>query len=106
MIIRFADNNIKRICSENAYARKKLPAGVVDTLQKLLYELSAQDRFDSFYKVPIYRKYKAHQLKGHKKGIIAMSLNYSYRMELLLEIERIDNKDVVKILEVSNHYGD
>lgn len=103
MEIRFKDKNLEKICNDPAYAMRNCPVGVVPKIQELMYHLNALEKFNMFYRVPALRKYNAHPLKGDKKGIISLYLGYHYRMEVIVSEFQID---IVKIMEVTNHYGD
>lgn len=106
MIIRFANDHIKKICNDYRYALKSYPKVVCDKLCILMYQLASVEKINSFQTKQSLRKYRLHQLKGDKQGILSLSVDRKYRMELVLEIEKIDGEDIIKILEVSNHYGD
>lgn len=106
MIIEFANKKVEKICNDANYAKRLLPLKVCVSLQNLMFRLAAYDRFDYFYTFAVLKKYRAHELQGDKKGIISLSIDYSYRMELKIKVEKVGNQDVITILEVSNHYGD
>ncbi|MFQ7034531.1 MAG: hypothetical protein ACLRTQ_01960 [Candidatus Borkfalkia sp.] len=106
MIIEFANKKVEKICNDANYAKKQLPLKVCKSLQILMVRLFAYENFDCFYKFDVLKKYRAHELQGDKKGIISLSIDYSYRMEVKVKVEKIGNQDVITILEVSNHYGD
>lgn len=106
MIIKYADKKTERVCNDEKYARKKFPPSTCKELQKLMVYLSTYDTLDYFRKLTILRKYRYHELQGKEKGIISLYIDYQYRMELKLKVEKIDGQDVILILEVSNHYGD
>ena len=106
MIIEFANKKVERLCNDANYAKRFLPLKVCLSLQNLMIRLASYETFAPFYTFSVLKKYRAHELQGDKKGIISLSIDYSYRMELKIKIERIENQDVITILEVSNHYGD
>lgn len=106
MVIEFANKRVEQICNDANYARQRLPLNVCNSLQILMVRLASYETFDCFYKFAVLKKYRAHELKGEKKGIISLSLDYSYRMEVKIKVEKIGNQDIITILEVSNHYGD
>ena len=106
MIIEFANKKVEKICNDTNYAKRLLPLKVCASLQNLMFRLASYDRFDYFYTFAVLKKYRAHELQGDKKGIISLSIDYSYRMELKIKVEKVGNQDVITILEVSNHYGD
>ena len=107
MVIRYANDEVERICNSEQYARQYYPPAVCGRLKNLMVRLAATDKFYVFYQSDMLRKkYKCHQLKGKKKGIVSLSIDRSIRMELIVEHEIVDGKEVITILEVSNHYGD
>lgn len=107
MIIEYKDSEIRRKCNDDKYALKHYSPKIVNTLKILLVRLEAYKTFNSFYTIPGLKKYNAHPLKGGKKGIESLSLDKSVRMELIIETTKSeDGQDIIKILEVSNHYGD
>ena len=59
-----------------------------------------------FFRYAVLKKYRAHALQGDKLGIVSLSLDYAYRMEVQVKVEKVEGQDVITILEVSNHYGD
>lgn len=106
MIIEFANKRVEKICNDAEYARKILPPKACNALQILMIRLASYETFDCFYKFDVLKKYRAHELQGDKKGIISLSIDYSYRMELIIKVEKVGNQNIITILEVSNHYGD
>ena len=106
MIIEFANKKVEKICNDANYAKRLLPLKVCVSLQNLMFRLASYDRFDYFYTFAVLKKYRAHELQGDKKGIISLSIDYSYRMELKIKVEKVGSQDGITILEVSNHYGD
>lgn len=106
MIIEYANKKVEKICNDANYAKKLMPPTACNSLQILMVRLASYDKFDYFYKFDVLKKYRAHELQGNKKGITSLSIDYAYRMELTVKIEKIGNQDMVTILEVSKHYGD
>ena len=104
MIIEYRDNETQRICESETYARRKFSPNVVTRLGMILYQLSAYDKFDVFRNNPANKRYRIHQLKGQESHLTSISLDYSARMTLVLEV--MPSEDKVLIWEVSNHYGD
>lgn len=106
MIIDYKDNETENICNDDLYARKFFPSDVVDKLQKLLYYLDNYDKFSEF-KRDHGRKYNIHELhkdKKFSKGTIAICITKKVRMTVKVFLEITE--DTIKIIEVSNHYGD
>lgn len=107
MVIRYANDEVERICNSEQYAQRYYSPAVCGQLKNLMVRLASTNKFYVFYQSDMLRKkYKCHQLKGKKKGIVSLSIDRSIRMELIVEHEIVDGKDVITILEVSNHYGD
>lgn len=106
MIIDYANKDIENICNNQQYASRKYPKQICKKLHELMVKLDSYDSIHYFYTLKVLKNYRCHELKGNKKGIISLSLDEKYRMELKVKIEKIDGKDVIIILEVSNHYGD
>lgn len=107
MEIHYKDNHLKRVCEEPEYAMQFYQPKIVHSLQLLMSRLDSNKTFDVFYKAQAYRRYKAHPLKGDKKNIVSLRLDYSYRLELIVLAEKNERgEDILTILEVTNHYGD
>ena len=104
MRIDYANNKIEKICNDENYARRYLPPKACGNLKTLLVRLAATAHFDAFWKKPWLDKYHTENLKGRKEGIISLRIDYTNRMELIVEIKK--DEDYIKILEVIGHYGD
>ncbi len=102
MDIGFKDNETRRVCSDEGYARMQYPPKVVLNIKKLIIQFMAVDSFDKFRYNPMNRKYNIHNMKGTEKYLISLRLDYSYRMTVKLEV----NNNKIIIWEISNHYGD
>ena len=106
MDIGYKDKSTQKLCEDAEYASKKLPPKVVTNLQELMYKLSVTATFDKFQNNPANKKYRIHKLQGDKKELIALKLDYQYRMTIKILVTNINNRDEITIWEVSNHYGD
>lgn len=106
MIIEYANNKVERICNDEQSALKIMQPSTCLRLKVLMTRLHGIDRIDLFRTQSHLRKYRYHELQGAKKGIISLSIDHQYRMELRLKLEIKDGEDIITILEVSNHYGD
>lgn len=105
MIIGFANNRIEKICNNSKEAFKEFGnKKVVKHLAELMLDLHATKHIEPFYTNPIFKKYRAHELIGDKKGITSLSVDYAYRMTIIVEIQVVE--DEITILEVNKHYGD
>ena len=104
MIIKYANKKVEKICVSYGEAVKELGnKTVAKALAMLMLDLRNIQKFKDFYTKPILKHYRAHELTGDKKGITSLSINYSYRLTSLVEIQV--EEDEITILEVSNHYG-
>lgn len=106
MILGFRDNDTRRICEDESYARSKFSPSAVENLKQLLIRLDAYDKFEIFEKSKILRtKYRVHKLKGKKKDLTSLSFTDKCRVTIKVFVKL--EKDEIIIWEVSsNHYGD
>lgn len=104
MIITYQDNETKKICEDESYAKKFYPPNVVRQLQLLMYKFAAYPKFEAFQYNGLVIKYRIHELKGKKKGSISFSLDRRRRVTVKVLVQ--EREDEITILEVSNHYGD
>ena len=104
MKVRYRSREVERICNDFNYACKEFDKNTARRLAVLMENINAVDHIDVFYRNPIFKKYRIHELKGDKKGITSLSITRSYRMEMIVTV--LIGEDEVEILEVSNHYGD
>lgn len=102
MEIAYRNNEVEKICEQPQFARKKYPDKIVSAINMLMYKLAAVDTFDNFKNNPANKKYRTHPLQGNRQDLIALYLDFKYRMTIKLKIEQ--NKII--IWEISNHYGD
>lgn len=110
MRIEFANKDVEKMCTDSRRMESLLPRKVAIALQKLIYKLCALDQIDSFRRCSELKSYKLHKLKGkvyEKRAVYALRIEYQYRMELVICIESDESgQSLIKILEISNHYGD
>ena len=108
MQIEYKDKKIEKLCNDQKAMQKFFSNGVlVKKMMELMTFLRNAEHLKEFAVLPVLRKYRYHELTNDMKGIHSLSLDYSYRMTLTLEIIGEDDEvDTIKILEVSNHYGD
>lgn len=108
MIVEYKDKKIEKLCNDYKVMRKFFSSEVLaKKLMELMTNLRNVEHLKAFAVLPVLRKYRYHELVGDWKGIHSLSLDYSYRMTLTLEIIGEDDEvDTIRILEVSNHYGD
>lgn len=108
MQVEYKDKKIEKLCNDVNTMQKFFSNEVlVKKLMELMTYLQNVEHLSQFAVLPVLRKYRYHELSGNMKGIHSLSLDYSYRMTLTLEIIAEENEvDAIRILEVSNHYGD
>ena len=104
MIITYHDNETRRICEYENYARKYFPPNVVTQLKQLMYRFAAYPKYEAFQVEHLIVKYRIHDLKGNKKGLTSFSLDQKRRVTVKVLVQV--NEDQITIMEVSNHYGD
>lgn len=105
MILDFDNKKIEKICKDSKYALKEFGNNkVVRNLAELIGDLRATKHFEDFYSKPIFKKYRAHELIGDKRGITSLRVDYAYRVTLVVTVEVIEDKAL--ILEVNKHYED
>ena len=105
MKIGFANKKIERICNENKEALKEFGnKKIANNLAALMLNLRVTKHIEDFYTKPIFKKYRAHELIGDKKGITSLSVDYAYRMTIIVTIQVVE--DEITILEVNKHYED
>lgn len=105
MKIGFANKRIEKICNENKEALKEFGnKKIANNLEVLMLNLRATKHIEDFYTKPIFKKYRVHELTGNKKGITSLSVDYSYRMTLIVVVQVVE--DEITILEVNKHYDE
>lgn len=106
MKISFKTKEVEKLCTDIKVMQRKLPSNVTRKLQILMTTLENMKHMTEF-QLPVYARYRYHQLSGDMQGITSLSIDYSYRITLVVEIVGTqDNCDEICIWEVSNHYGD
>ena len=108
MVILYKNKKTEKLCLDFDEMKKFFSSEVTARrLVELMTNLKHSDHINDFATVPVFKKYRYHELHGDKKGIHSLSIDYSYRMTLIIEIlGTIDGEDTIRILEVTNHYGD
>lgn len=104
MKVRYRSKEVEHICNDFNYACREFDKNTARRLAVLMENINVVDHINVFYKNPIFKKYRIHELKGDKKGITSLSITSSYRMETIVTV--LIEEDEIEILEVSNHYGD
>ena len=106
MRITFRDKNVERLCTDYKYMNRQLPSTTANKLQILMTNLEFLNHISQL-QLPIYKKYRYHELVGDKKGIKSLSIDYAYRLTLTIQLVGSDEEcDEILILEVTKHYGD
>ena len=85
-------------------SRNLVTKKIANNLEILMLNLRATKHIEDFYTKPIFKKYRAHELTGNKKGITSLSVDYSYRMTLTVVVQVVE--DEITILEVNKHYDE
>ena len=108
MVILYKNKKTEKLCSDFGEMKKFFSSALTaQKLALLMTSLKNVDHISDFANLPIFKKYRYHELQGDKKGIHSLSIDYSYRMTLIVEVlGKIDGEDTIRILEVTNHYGD
>lgn len=107
MVILYSNNETEKICNDEHYASKYFMPSVVSKLKTLLYRLQLYPSFSAMYEPMNKKRFDTHPLKGDKKELISLSLDYKQRVTVKLKKEKSDDgQDILTIMEVSNHYGD
>lgn len=108
MVILYANKKTEKLCSNFDEMKKFFSSELrARKLAVLMTQLRNLDHIEIFVTSPVLKPYRYHELQGAKKGIYSLSIDYSYRMTLTIEIlGKTDGQDTIKILEVTNHYGD
>lgn len=108
MVVLYKNKKTEKLCSDFDEMKKFFSNAVTaQKLSVLMTHLKNIDHINDFAKLPVFKKYRYHELHGDKQGIRSLSIDYSYRMTLIIEIlGTIDGEDTIRILEVTNHYGD
>ena len=108
MVVLYKNKKTEKLCSDFDEMKKFFSSAVTaQKLATLMTNLKNIDHINDFATLPVFKKYRYHELHGDKQGIRSLSIDYSYRMTLIIEIlGTIDGEDTIKILEVTNHYGD
>ena len=108
MVVLYKNKKTEKLCSNFGEMKKFFSSEVTaEKLSVLMTHLKNIDHINDFAVLPVFKKYRYHELHGDKKGIHSLSIDYSYRMTLVIEIlGTVDGEDTIRILEVTNHYGD
>lgn len=108
MIITYKSKHTEKLCTDYKEMKRFFSSELLSNkLAILMTHLKHIDHLQEFVLNPLFKKYRYHELSGDKRGIKSLSIDYSYRMTLTLEvIANQDGEDTIKILEVSNHYGE
>lgn len=107
VIIKYSNSRVEQYCNNEKAMYKYLKnSNVVKKLQILMTDLEMFPHIIDFARVPKLLKYKLHDLTNDKQGIKSLRIDYTYRMELVVEFydEQIEGEDVITIVEVSKHY--
>lgn len=115
MKIYYDNKNIKKLCNDYRYARKKLGKDVADKLHMALQFIDAAVCLVDIKNMITFR---LHPLKGNRKGTYAIDLGRKTGFRLILipvdldgnmwttenDIVIYNSTDTIILLEVSKHY--
>jgi proteic killer suppression protein len=115
VIVGYGDNNTKKLCTNNKYAKKVLGDIVAE---RLMAVMSFIESASSLNDIACFPSYRLHPLKANKKGLLAMDLGRRLGFRLIikpdpplnleddsLELHSKCNKvKSIKVIEVTNHY--
>jgi plasmid maintenance system killer protein len=99
MEVRFKTKQLEELYLDSRRAQRELGEVARKYVQRVNF-LRAADRFTDIRALPALR---CHQLKGARSGEWAIDLNRFYR---LIVTVTDDIPEVVRIEEISKHYGD
>lgn len=101
MEIKFRTRKLEKQFIQHKEAVKAYNAQVAKKYIMRINTLKSAKSFEELYKIP---SLKFHPLTGNRKGEFALSLTGYWR--LIITNDGNDVFDIVKIEEVSDHYGD
>ena len=96
--IEFASRDLEKCAQETRRAIRQWGAAVGDKYVQRVATIAQAPTFDMLFKLRFLR---LHPLSGERKGQFALTLHDRWR----LIISKVSDK-VVRIEEVTNHYGD
>lgn len=104
--IEYHNKDVQRYCEDIHFAEKNMGRLPAIKLIRLMDVLRKAHHILDFTKEPKLKPYQLHDLYGDMKGMKALKIDYAYRMELIVLVYAQDGEDdIIKIMEVSKHYG-
>lgn len=110
MEIRYKNKRIRDICENEKKAIKKYNKIIAE---KLIFSIEFLKNSNSLKDVADYHNFRLHELKYGRKGQFAIDLGKTTGYRLIIEPITVNKKNeiisyesinIVKIMEVSNHY--
>lgn len=98
--VAFASKKLERCFKESKEAERKFGREVARKFILRVNLIKSVRTFDELRRLP---GLSCHQLKGHWKGRWAITLVGRFRLSFMVEGE---SQNTIRVLEVSNHYGD
>ena len=98
MIVKFADNQMKKICTNASVAIKKYGIQMATIIAQRISELEAADTIDQLMSFHVG---KCHRLKGDRATQYAINLIQPYRLIFTKESEQ---PDIVKLIEIVDYH--
>ncbi|MEI6050301.1 MAG: type II toxin-antitoxin system RelE/ParE family toxin [Bacteroidota bacterium] len=102
MIIKFENDYLENLFTgEPIKGKPKYNDSVIKKFKKVILILK---NVESSIELSKFRGLNFEALKGNKKGLHSISVDYGYRLEFKLENDVIQLTEIVIIEELSNHY--
>jgi len=98
--VAFANNKLEKYFRDHKEAEKKFGKQVATRYIQRVTIIQSTQSIDELQKLPGLR---CHPLKGVKQGVWAVKLVGRYRLTFTVEGE---SENLIRLLEVTNHYGD
>jgi toxin HigB-1 len=102
MIVKFENDYLEKLYEgEPVKGKPKFNDEVIKKFKKTILILK---NIESSVELAKFRGLNFEALKGSKKGLFSVRVDYSYRLEFKLEKDIIQLTEIALIEELSNHY--
>lgn len=112
MDIRFAGNKLRKVCNDSKSAQRQYGRERAEVLRQRLDEIRASENLSVLGRLPQAR---CHELKGDRKGQLAVKLDRQYRLIFKVGQDPVPRKadggldwirvTAVVILEMEDYHG-
>ncbi len=99
MEVHFANRRLRRCFENHSHAQQRWGVAVARKYIQRIEFIKAAQNLNALQAI---RSFRLHPLSGQRAGQFAIDLNDRWRMIFIYQ----ENERVVRILEVTNHYGD